>query len=303
MADRACQNSRDNVPLAVGAIVLAVFGLSLGDGVVKLGASTFVLWQIFVLRALLALPVLIVVMAASAPELLRAPPGFRWAVLRSVLLVVMWIAYYVSLPHLDLSVAAAAFYTAPLVMSLLSGAFLGDRVGPAGWAALAVGFLGVLLILRPDVGTFNAYVLLPLVAATLYAAAMVITRTKCRSAHPLQLALVANATFPVIGGLVAIAIAFFDLRSGPDFLTAPWSPMGRAAWLSMSVLAVAIIIGTLGAAIAYQRAPPAIVGTFDYAYVAFAFLWGLILLNEVPSALSTLGMGLIIAAGIVAVRR
>lgn len=161
----------------------------------------------------------------------------------------------------------------------------------------------MLLILRPEAGDFNAYAILPLVSAMLYAGAMILTRTRCRQQDPIMLALALNIGFVVVGGLAAMAILLLPGPARQGFLLAPWAGMGPSEWLSMSLLASAIVIGSVGAAIAYQNGPPAMIGAFDFAYVGFAVLWGLVFFAEVPDMLSTLGMLLIVGAGILALCR
>ncbi|NDV87719.1 hypothetical protein GTW51_13515 [Aurantimonas aggregata] len=74
--------------------------------------------------------------------------------------------------------------------------------------------------------------------------------------------------------------------------------MHGADWLLMLALGCAMVVVAIGVARAYQSAPPAIIGTFDYAYLLFAALWGVTAFGERLDALAFLGMGLIIAAGI-----
>lgn len=293
----------DNLPLAVSVIVVTVLALSLGDALIKLTSGEFVIWQIFVLRSILVLPVLLLYLSVKAPEALRIPPALGWAILRSLMLVGMWVAYYLALPNLDLSIAAAAYYTLPIFITLFSAALIGDKISILGWAAVIVGFFGVLLILRPKAGDFNLYALLPLISAVLYALSMILTRTKCRAVNPLILSVALNLTFVVVGTLAAVSIMAFapDPRTG--FLLAPWAEMGSAEWVSMAMLATAILIGSVGAAIAYQNGPPAVIGTFDFAYVGFALLWGLVIFAEVPDSLSLIGMVLIVVAGVMSLRR
>jgi drug/metabolite transporter (DMT)-like permease len=71
----------------------------------------------------------------------------------------------------------------------------------------------------------------------------------------------------------------------------------------MGLLATATIIGSIGAAIAYQSGPSSVVSTYDFAYLAFAALWGFVFFAEVPDVISATGIVLIAAAGILAVRR
>ncbi|HUF55555.1 MAG TPA: DMT family transporter [Thermohalobaculum sp.] len=292
----------DNVRLAVATILGTVLALSLGDALIKLMSAGFGLWQIFVLRSMIALPLLVIAIRWIRPGAVPlVPRALGWTALRSVMLLAMWVAYYAALPHIPLSVAAATYYTLPIFITLFAALLVGERVGAKAWAAVAVGFLGVLLILRPRAEDFSAYALLPLVSAMLYALAMILTRTRCRTEHPLTLSLALNAGF-VATGLVATAVlpAIGDEAS---FLSGAWTPMGGIEWAAMAVLAAAILIGSIGAAVAYQAAPSSIVGTFDFAYVGFATVWGLVFFAEVPDALTLAGMAMIVGAGILTVRR
>ena len=299
----SAEQGSDNIALAVGAILVTVFALSLGDALIKQVSAGFVLWQIFVVRSLLAVPVLLLVILVFAKNASLIPIQLGWTSVRSLMLVFMWIAYYVSLPHLQLSVAAAAYYTLPLFITLFSAVFVGERISKLGWLAVVIGFLGVLLILRPKAEEFNAYALLPLVSAMLYALAMILTRTKCQTEHPLTLSLVLNIYFVLTGVIAAVMISVFV---GPDrngFLLAPWTPMEAEQWTAMCLLAAAILIGSIGAAIAYQKGPSSMVGTFDFAYVGFAVLWGLGFFAEVPDIFSIAGMLMIVASVGLSVRQ
>ncbi|MEN5300111.1 hypothetical protein ABE530_17455 [Brucella sp. TWI559] len=71
----------------------------------------------------------------------------------------------------------------------------------------------------------------------------------------------------------------------------------------MGLLTAALLIGSIGAAVAYQNGPPSVIGTFDFAYVGFAVIWGMIFFAEVPDVTSTLGITLIVGAGILSLRQ
>jgi len=294
---------RDNLPFAVGVILFTVFALSLGDTLVKLLSANFVLWPGFVLRFIIAIPVLIVFMLVFARRSLQMPTAAGWTLLRSLLLVSMWICYYFALSRVALSVAAATYYTLPIFITLLSALLIGDKVSRLGWLAVLIGFLGVLLILKPETGAFNWYALLPLVSAMLYALAMILTRTHCRNEHPLVLSLALNICFVMVGLVVAVALSTMPIESRQGFLLATWSQMNLAQWGSMALLAIALLIGSIGAAIAYQNASPSVIGTFDFAYVGFAVLWGIVFLAEVPDGLSVLGIALIVFAGLLSLQK
>lgn len=136
-----------------------------------------------------------------------------------------------------------------------------------------------------------------------YAVAMILTRTKCRAEHPIKLSLALNIAFVLIGALAALVISMLsdDLRQG--FLLAPWRAMTLADFGTMVMLAASILIGSIGAAIAYQNGPSPMIGTFDFAYVGFSFIWGVLFFAETPDALSLAGIVMIVGAGITALRQ
>ena len=294
----------DNVTLGVAVILVTDLALSLGDAAIKAFSADFVLWQIFVLRSVIAIPVVIAIIRLGYRGISLLPRRPGWVAARSLMLTAMWVAYWAALPHLELGIAAAVYYTLPIFITLFAALFIGDRIGPIGWGAVFLGFAGVLLILKPDASGFNVYALLPLASAILYALAMILTRTKCRDESPLVLSLSLNVTFIAVGLVATLLITGFGGDAeGPSFLFGKWSPMGGQEWLAMALLAVAAIIGSIGAAIAYQVGPPATISTVDFAYLGFSALWGFLFFAEVLDAISIVGVGLIVVAGVLALRR
>jgi len=301
------QSDDDNLKVAISAIVFTVFALSLGDALIKQISANFPLWQIFVLRSLIAIPVLLVILKSRYPSVSLKPVQMGWTALRSVMLTFMWVAYYTALPHVALSVAAAVYYTLPLFITLFAALFVSEKVGMQGWIAVFLGFCGVLLIVKPQAEDFNAYALLPLISAILYAFAMILTRTKCKDESPLILSFALNASFIGVGILATGLIWIWGPSSAEvetyQFLAGHWIAMGAEQWLAMGLLATAIIIGSVFAAIAYQSGPSSIVSTFDFSYLAFAALWGFVFFSEVPDAVTGAGITLVAFSGILAVRR
>ena len=281
-----------------------VFALSLGDALIKSlgGGQTIGLWQLFAVRSLLALPVLFLGALPLCGANRLAPHRLGWIAARAVLLTVMWVAYYLSLPHLPLAIAAAAYYTLPLFIVAFAAMFGGETVGRIQWVGVVLGFIGIVLVLRPSGGAFSPAAILPLLAAMFYAAAMVLTRTKCRDEHPATLAIGLNLMF-VVTGLAGLAFGSLTGIDGSGFITTNWTPMGAIEWRSVAILAGLILVASVGTAIAYQNAPASTVGTFDFAYVGFAVIWGAAFFNERPDAIGVSGIALIVVAGILAVQR
>jgi drug/metabolite transporter (DMT)-like permease len=301
------QAVEDNLKLAIGAILLACLALSLGDALIRQSSASFPIWQIFVLRSMIVAPLLIYILRIRdcATPIRPLHPG--WALLRSLILVVMWIFYFAALPQMALATAAAAYYTLPIFIILLAAIFLGESMTPSSWMAVVLGFGGTILILEPRAGDFDAYSLLPIAAAICYAGAMTLTRSKCRGEKPLVLSLWLNLCFISVGALATLILSVWqpgtDMVALNPFLLDSWTPMGLGEWRVMAILAGAILVGSLFAAIAYQNGPSSVIAIFDFSYLGFAVLWGLLLFAEVPGARATLGMLLIVIAGIIATRQ
>lgn len=297
--------SGDSIPLAVGIIVTAVFAMSVGDMIVKgMGAvSAIGMWQLFTLRSALLIPLLLAAGLYVGMRTSLVPKSWGWVALRSLLLVLVWVSYYAALPHLPFAAAAAALYTLPLFMVAFSAFWTHDRVTVLQGAAALLGFIGVALILRPGGDAFTLYALLPMVGAALFAFAMVLTRVHCQEEHPLALAFWLHGMFVVIGGLGLILVTTLPFASPDGFMTAPWQAMDAAEWQRMALLAAMLLIASVGTAIAYQKAPISIVGTFEFSYVGFATIWGFLFFAERPDLPTFAGLALITVAGILAVRR
>lgn len=280
---------------AVFAIILSVAALSLGDALVKAAGLALPLWQMFVLRSALVVPILW--------RIARRRGGMRlsnagWALLRSVLLVLMWLSYYSALPLMPLSLAAASYYTGPLFIVALSALVAHRRPSRRAMVAVALGFGGVLLVIRPDASGVAFDMLLPVAAAFLYGCAMVLTSAKCREDDPFLLALVLNLTFIASGAMLGLAAG----RDG-SLVLGPWRALDLDLVLTIAGLAALFLIGSVGAAVAYQKGPPATVAAFDYSYLAFSLVWGSLFFGEWPGALSLAGMAVVVAAGLLSLTR
>jgi len=297
----------DNLKLAIGAIVTGCFALALGDALIKQQSVSFVLWQIFILRSAIAAPFLVYLarIHSCQDSLLPSRPG--WTLLRSLILVFMWMLYFAALPHVELAVAAAAYYTLPIFITLLAALFLGERISARGWLSVLTGFAGTLLVLQPQADDFSAWVLLPLVSAFLYSVAMILTRSKCRNEKPAVLSLWMNLSFIALGALALLYLWIWnptgDMVAANPFLFGHWTPMGLTEWRTMGILAVAIMAGSVLAAVAYQNGPASIVSIFDFSYVGFAAIWGFLIFAEFPAPPVWLGILLIVVSGIIASRR
>ncbi|WP_151117051.1 DMT family transporter [Hypericibacter adhaerens] len=291
----------------IATIVASVLAMSIADTIIKSSSAHFTLWQVYVLRSLLVIPTLIAMM-----RLRRSPIDLRavlkpWVILRSLLLAFMYVALYAAIPVLSLPVIAASAYTGPLFIALLSALLIGEPVGGRRWLAIAIGFGGVLLVIRPAAADFSPLALIPVGSALLYALAAIITRSKCAAEAPPVLGLALNLGLLILGGAMSALLASWQ-PSLPDgaaypFLLGPWGTTGLREWGILAVLAVLMLGISIGLAKAYQSAPPSIIATFDYSYLLFAGLWSYLVFAEAPNLPTMAGMALIALAGWLVVGR
>ncbi|MEM9320530.1 MAG: DMT family transporter [Pseudomonadota bacterium] len=277
------------------AIVVSVAALSLGDALIKATGLRLPVWQMFILRSALVLPVLYWLARRRRPV---APAAAFGVILRSLLLVAMWLSYYAALPLMPLSLAAAVYYTGPLLIVLFAAIVARHWPSLRALVAIGGGFVGVLLIIRPDATGFDIVTLLPLVSAILYAMAMVLTSTRLAQEDPFVLALSLNLGFILAGTVMGVF-------SGPNgaVILAPWQMMDLSLWLTIAGLALSILIGSVGAAIAYQNGPPSTIASFDYCYLVFSLIWGSLFFAEMPDVLALIGIVVIAGAGMLALPR
>ena len=94
-----------------------------------------------------------------------------------------------------------------------------------------------------------------------------------------------------------------EMANAYPYIFGSWSSVGVTEWLFLGLLAVLVIIIGIGMAGAYQAAPPSIISTFEYSYLVFVFFWDILFFNTLPTVMKLIGMGLIIAAGLMVLKR
>tara|TARA_B100000700_G_scaffold39766_2_gene40151 strand:+ start:15382 stop:16293 length:912 start_codon:yes stop_codon:yes gene_type:complete len=300
MHDTRHDNHRQGVMLIVGSVCL----LALSDALVKYLSAALSLWQLLASASLVSLPMLAGCLVLRGGLAALVPERIGWVVLRSLLLLAMWLLFYAALPLIPLATAAVGIYTTPLFIAIIASLVGDERLTLHGWAAIGIGFAGVLLVLRPGTGLVSFAAILPVAAACCYAVAMVLTRRHCAGERPLVLALGLNLSF-ALAGIVGsgLTVVIDDAASQQGFLNREWQPLEVIEIGLILLYALLMVTVNTGVARAYQIAPSSLVGTFDYAYLLFAAVWGLVLFDEVPDRLSVMGMGVILIAGGLVMRR
>ena len=293
MAIQTTDSTRFGLPQGVVTIVATVFAMALTDAIIKLSSSEMTLWQIWILRSAIVVPILLVATKGRV-----CPPGTGWIIARGVALVVQYLCYYAVLPLIDMALAGAAAYIAPFFIVGLSALVLGNRITLRHWLAIASGFAGLLLIVRPFAAAFTPLVFLPIAAALFYAIAAILTRAKCAETPALILALWLNITCLAFGLAIGAVRGLIVTPEWAGFIFGPWHSMAGGDWGMILVLSVLIIGIAIGLARAYQSPRPEVIATFDYSYMIFVVFWGYVFFGEVPDLWTLAGMALISAGGL-----
>jgi drug/metabolite transporter (DMT)-like permease len=146
--------SRNNLigiaSLSVGALVF-----SLQDSVIKSISGDHAVTLAIVLRAFVSFPIIVAMVAWSGGIKGLDTPRWPVLVLRGAVLLCAYTTYFMAFPALPLAEAIALYFMVPLLVTLMAGPILGERITLLSWAAVAVGLAGVFVILRPGSGLFE----------------------------------------------------------------------------------------------------------------------------------------------------
>lgn len=299
---------RDRVAFGIAMVLLSSLLTASQEATFKFASSDMTVWQIFVMRSALVIPIFLLAAAIRGTTTGTWSGALRpWPMARAIMFVLMYLVTYSVLPFLHLSTVGAGLYTAPLFVAALSPIMLGEPVRWRGALAILVGFCGVLVMLRPGTEAFTWKTLFPVLGGFFYAVSAMITRAKCRDVAPSALAVSLAVALLVTGAGASIGLMVVQPGSSTvalsPFVFGQWSVLGTLEWAVIVILTLLLLGNGLALPAAYQAAPTFIIATFDYCFLVFATLLGFLVFGEVPDFQAVLGMVLIVIAGLVVVLR
>ncbi len=268
-------------------MLMAVIARSFGD--------TFPVGEVVFFRALFAFVPIAVVMAYSGIGVSQLSTKVPWAhARRATSGVLAMFTYFAALMYLPIADVTAISFTSPLIVVVLAAVFLGEAIRLYRWSAVAVGFLGVLIMVSPHLGegfsgaSASIGVMLAVANALLVAFTMIFIRLM-------------SATEP------ALVIAFY-FQAACTFVSACTLPF---AWVTPSGMELALLIalGVLGGigqllmTNAYRHAEASTLANFDYAAMIWAILLGWLFFGELPAPAIYLGAAVVIGSGLFIVWR
>jgi len=287
-------------------LCLGVFVFSLQDAVIKQVSGAYPLTQVLSIRSLVAVPILLALVQYEVGWRSLWSADFWPLVARATLMFVAYMAYYMAFPALPLADAVALYFTVPLFVTALAGPLLGERAGWQVWAAVGVGFFGVIVMLQPGSGLFEPAALLSLLSAVMYACSMLMARRLGVAQAASVMSFYQNAVF--LFGAAAVALLFQGLgitradHPSLSFLVRPWIWPGAWDFFLIASCGVVAAAGTMLLTSAYRVARAGVVTPFEYSGVLWAPLWGFLFFSEVPRMSTVVGAALIVGAGLVALR-
>lgn len=203
---------------------------------------------------------------------------------RSACLLLATACNFTALRHLQLTETVSIFFSVPLMVTALAVPFLGERVGPRRWAAIIVGFLGVLVIIRPGFGIVHWAVLFSLAAALSTAAYQLLTRRLAA----IDDVVTTQALTPVVGALVLLPV-----------MPLVWvTPATAFEWVLLAAAGACGAIGHYLFIVAHRHAPAAILAPFIYLQILYVTIVGLLVFGQLPDIWVYVGAAIVIASGV-----
>jgi len=289
--------------IGIGSALSASLFFTINDTTIKFLSGDYALHQVVLIRSLVAMVILLGVFAplTGGYRQLRTK-RLRLHLLRGGFVVMTNMAFFLGLSELPIAEATAIFFTAPLVLTVFSVVFLKEYVGPHRWGAVALGMIGVLVIVRPGSDSFQLAALLPLASAFGYASVHILARrigtTDGATAMVFYIQLVfiiASLGFGLVLGGGRFAVQSPESMA---FFTRAWGvpPLSDAKYFL--VIGTASLAGGFLISQAYKLCAAGLAAPFEYVAMPLSVFWGIMVFGEWPDALTWRGIGLILSAGL-----
>lgn len=277
------------------------------DVIIKEMSGGYPVHQIMVIRSIIAMFILLIVIRFTEGfEVFKNhTPGL--SLFRGALLFWSFTLFYLGLSSMPLTTATVLFFTAPFFITALSIPFLNEQVGYRRWLGIFVGFIGVLIILRPNSQDFGIEGLFPVAAAFLYAIAQLLARKLGIRDSAAVMTLFANVTYLGLGVILAIICIPFEpteqTSQSMTFLLLPWSlPKGYDALLIIAT-GFTGAVGFWLSTQAYRISEVNLIAPFEYVMLVWVPILSYLMWKETPDFLTIIGTLVIVGAGLYVVRR
>ena len=268
------------------SLIIAGFTVFSGmDALVKHSAQTFAIEHITFIRYAAHLALLLVLIPFFGIRVFLGGGKLGFLTLRGCFLFISTVLFFGAIASLPLAEAAAIGFMAPILTVGLSALILKEPVGIRRWSAVAVGFLGVLIILRPGLQTLTVAHLMVLGTAFCFSAFTLMTR------H-------AGTETPVLATLFLTAITGVAGSAALLPFTGAWPVASGSSWGILVLIGLLALLAEFCLVHGYRCAAASLLAPFQYIQMLWATLLGWAVFNSLPDIWTSVGAALIIGAGL-----
>lgn len=289
-------------------ILVAMLFISINDMLIKQLSGAYPLHEMVFVRSAIGIVFSLIILQFEGGfrTLKTDKPGLH--ILRGLFIVVANMSFFAALAVMPLADATALFFVAPLLITVLSIPFLGEQVGARRLLAVVVGFVGVLVMLRP--GGWGAQSsadlliqLLPIIGAFAYACMQILTRRLGMSSTASAMAIYIQATFILVSAAFWMVAGDGRFAEGLEnksaiFLLRAWTWPSPADWPWFVLLGLSSAVIGYSLSQAYRSSDAATIAPFEYVALPMSIMWGWVIFGDLPDGWVALGIALIGGSGL-----
>lgn len=294
--------------IGVVCAVAASTAFTLNDVGIKFLSGDYALHQIVFFRSVIALVLTLAILVPLEGGIrILKTRQLSLHMYRGLAVVIANMSFFMGLAAMPLADATAVFFISPLVVTAFSVIFLSEKVGAWRWAAVFIGLLGAMVIMRPGTSAFQPAALFPVLAAFGYASLHMFTRKIGQTEKASTISFYTMLVFVVVSGLIGLIAGDgrFAGSTHPSiaFLTRAWILPSQGDAMVMIGIGVASTAGGYLISQAYRLCEAALMAPFEYVALILAIVWGVVIFGEWPHLVVWVGMGLILFSGLFIVWR
>ena len=267
--------------------MIAAFGFALMAALIKLAGSRLPVTQILFVRQIGMVIMLLPVLVTHFPDVVRTQ-RIDLQLTRVLFALIAMLCGFTAIIHMPLAEATALGFAKSFFVTIFAVIVLKETVGVYRWSAVAIGFMGVLIMLRPGTESFSVYGLMAVIGAASAGFVMVIIRLLSRSDSPNTILM-----FQAVGVAIVMIV--------PAILN--WVPPTPREWAILAAIGFVSFFAQKANIYAFKFGEASMLASLDYVRLIYATLFGWLLFSQLPGVATWVGAGIIVLASIYTVHR